>query len=334
MTERHPWWLSSLLPALLVALGYYLGAKVGFALTLQPTPVSTLWPPNAILLAGLLLTPLRSWGLVLLSVFAAHVVVQVQSGVPAAMLLSWFVSNCTEALIGASAVRWFAGERPRFDRFPVVVVFLVGAGFLAPFASSFLDAAFVVLNQWGDAAYWSVWQTRFFSNVLAELTLVPVIVTFVAALPRVRRVPRRCWFEAAAGAVGLLAICWVVFVLQKPGPGTSPGAAVCAAPAARLGGREIWSAGRQHVGAGLRSGRDLGRDPRPGALRPPITAGECPRDSTVSDRDVDSDHVARRGHPRAGRRPSSTPAGAKSNSGSPSTPRGSVAGTGTLRRIG
>ena len=82
MTERPTRWLSSLPAALLIALGYYLGAKIGFALTLQPTPVSTLWPPNAILLAGLLLTPLRSWGLVLLSVFVAHVVVQVQSGVP------------------------------------------------------------------------------------------------------------------------------------------------------------------------------------------------------------------------------------------------------------
>lgn len=36
--------------ALLVALAYYLGAKIGFALTLRPHPVSVLWPPNSILL--------------------------------------------------------------------------------------------------------------------------------------------------------------------------------------------------------------------------------------------------------------------------------------------
>jgi trehalose synthase len=30
---------------LLVALAYYLGAKIGFALTLRPHPVSVLWPP-------------------------------------------------------------------------------------------------------------------------------------------------------------------------------------------------------------------------------------------------------------------------------------------------
>ena len=222
MTDRSTRWVSSLLPALLVALGYFLGAKIGFALTLQPTPVSTLWPPNAILLAGLLLTPLRSWGVVLLSVFVVHVVVQVQSGVPVPMLLCWFVSNCTEALIGAGAVRWFARERPTFDRFSHVVVFLVCAGFLAPFASSFLDAAFVSLNGWGDAGYWTVWWTRFPSNVLATLTLVPVIVTTTEGWRRVRQVPRSRWLEASGVFAALLASCSLVFVLQHPGPDTSP----------------------------------------------------------------------------------------------------------------
>ena len=222
MTERPTRWVSSLPSALLIALGYYLGAMIGFALTLQPTPVSTLWPPNAILLAGLLLTPLRSWGVVLLSVFAAHMVVQVQSGVPTPMVLCWFVSNCAEALIGAGAVRRFAGERPAFDRFSQVVVFLVCAGFLAPFLSSFLDAGFVTLNQWGDAGYWTVWWTRFLSNMLATLTLVPVIVLTTLGWRRLRMVPPRRWLEASGVFLALVAICSVVFLVQQPGPGTSP----------------------------------------------------------------------------------------------------------------
>ena len=45
----------TLLVALLVAVGYYLTAKIGFAFALQPGSVSTLWMPNSILLAGLLL---------------------------------------------------------------------------------------------------------------------------------------------------------------------------------------------------------------------------------------------------------------------------------------
>ena len=119
-------------------------------------------------------------------------------------------------------MRRFSGERPAFDRFPQVVVFLVSAGFLAPFASSFLDAAFVALNQWGDAGYWTVFRTRFSSNVLATLTLVPVIVTTAENWRHVRRVSPRRWLEASGLLLALLASCSMVFILQHPGPGTSP----------------------------------------------------------------------------------------------------------------
>ena len=58
--------------ALAVALAYYLGARIGFALTFQPHPVSVLWPPNSILLAALLLTP------------GAHLVARFAGGVSSA----------------------------------------------------------------------------------------------------------------------------------------------------------------------------------------------------------------------------------------------------------
>ncbi len=59
----------TLIVALLVAVGYYLTAKIGFAFALQPGSVSTLWMPNSILLAGLLLVPKRSWWIILLAAF-------------------------------------------------------------------------------------------------------------------------------------------------------------------------------------------------------------------------------------------------------------------------
>src|SRR6187402_1270867 len=64
---------------LLVFVGYYLGARIGFSLTFQPHPVSVLWPPNSILLAALLLTPPRIWWLVLIAAFPAHCAAQWQS---------------------------------------------------------------------------------------------------------------------------------------------------------------------------------------------------------------------------------------------------------------
>src|SRR4029453_5418696 len=79
--------------ALCVFVGYYLGAKVGFALTFRPHPVSVLWPPNSILLAALVLAPFRFWWLFLLAGFPAHLAANLQSDVPPAMILCWFISN-------------------------------------------------------------------------------------------------------------------------------------------------------------------------------------------------------------------------------------------------
>ena len=111
-----------------IAAAYYLGARLGFLFTLQPTPVSTLWPPNALLLAGLLLTPTRLWPGVLVATLGAHLAVQGQAGVPVPMMLCWYVSNCTEALLGASLLRRAGGHPPAFDRFRYAALFVLLRG--------------------------------------------------------------------------------------------------------------------------------------------------------------------------------------------------------------
>ena len=165
------------LAALLVGVAYYVGAQIGFALTFQPHPVSTLWPPNSILFATLLLSQRRSWWFFLLAAFPAHLLVQINADIPTAMILCWFVSNCSEALIGASILRYLIRSEVRFDNTYHVWVFIL-ASLVGPFLSSFIDAAFVVLNQFGNSPYWDVFRMRFFSNVLASVTLVPLILTW------------------------------------------------------------------------------------------------------------------------------------------------------------
>src|SRR5215510_12201473 len=120
-------WLRPVLAALLVGIAYYVGAKIGFALTFQPHPVSTLWPPNSILLAALLLSQPRSWWFLLLAAFPAHLLVQLNADIPVPMLLCWYVSNCSEALIGASILRYITKSGVRFDNTQHVSMFLVAA---------------------------------------------------------------------------------------------------------------------------------------------------------------------------------------------------------------
>ena len=198
--------------AFLVFAAYYLGAKVGFALTFQPHPVSVLWPPNAILLAAFLLTPFRTWWILLLAAFGAHWLVQLESDVPPRMIFCWFISNSCEALIGATTIRYFVGQQVRLDRLSSVAIFCLGGVFLGPFLSSFLDSAFVVLNHWGQGSYWEIWHIRLTSNVLAALTVAAPIVTWInSEAPFWRQLSRRRVLEGSCLLLGLIAISFGLF---------------------------------------------------------------------------------------------------------------------------
>ena len=161
--------------------GYYVGAKVGFALTFLPNPISVLWPPNSILFAALLLVPANMWWVVIAAALPAHLLAELQVGVPVSMVVSWFVSNASEALIGALTIRLFTGGPLSFGRVRHVTVFIFAAS-LAAFLSSFLDSALVVLNGWGKSTFWQLWTTRLFSNITTALTLVPMIVTWASGI--------------------------------------------------------------------------------------------------------------------------------------------------------
>ena len=211
-----------LLVGILASVGYFLGAKAGFAMTLGPHPVSVMWPANSILLAALLLTPVRVWWLLVLMVLPAHLAAEEQSGVPLQMVLCWFISNSLEVLIGAGATRFLIGERVRFDGLRNIGVFFICGASLGAFLTSFLDAAFVVLNHWGEDGYWQVWHMRMFSNVFAPMIIVPVIIAWkTSEVASVKLSPARA-LEALALTVGLLGISFFVFYWARAGAGMVP----------------------------------------------------------------------------------------------------------------
>jgi len=201
---------------------YYVGAKIGFALTFQPHPVSTLWPPNAILFASLLLSPKRWWWAILLAVFPAHLLTQVNANVPPLMILCWFVSNCTEALLGASLVIYLIRDEVTLDTTDQVWRFIL-ASFAATLMSSFLDAGFVHLNGFGEQDYWPNFRMRCFSNVLASLTLVPLTVRWAhLRIDKVRKARWTRYVEGGLLATGLFFVAYVLFATQRAGQNTIP----------------------------------------------------------------------------------------------------------------
>src|SRR5437879_7212039 len=207
-----------LLIGLWVFAGYYVGCKIGFALTFQPHPVSVLWPPNSVLVAALLLTPPRVWWFVLLAAFPAHLAAQFQSHVPPLMILCWFISNSCEALIGAGLTRYLAGGPIHFRSLRNVGIFCLCVVFVGPLLSSFLDAAFVVWNHWGHDSYGQLIRIRLFSNALAALIVVPLVVTWATiGISGLRTARLSRYLEACSLFVGLLLVSYAV--LYKVGSG-------------------------------------------------------------------------------------------------------------------
>jgi PAS domain S-box-containing protein len=214
---------AALLPAVLVSAGYYVTSRIGFAFTLQPGSVSLLWLPNSLLLAGLLLVPTRAWWVVILAAFPAHVASEWQSGVPTGMVLSWFVSNSMQALLGAVGIRCLVKDDLQFNRTRDVTVFLVFGVFLAPFLASFIDSGLVVLNGLGRGTYWSLWRIRFFSNVLASLMVVPPILVWsrTAAQRFLSAKPVR-YMEGAVLMASLLVVGFLVFDVERDAQSMAP----------------------------------------------------------------------------------------------------------------
>lgn len=204
LPSRNVW-----LVAAFAGVGYYLGTKLGFILTFQPHAVSTLWPPNAILLAALLCVAPRHWWLILLAAAPPHFLGQLQSDVPFNQVFAWFVSNCGEALMGAGAIWYLHRSTLQLRTLRELSVFLACGALLAPFLSSFIDIGLVKAIGWAQGGFWELWQTRFCSNVLASLLIVPLILAW--RQPLAKAGSRGHVIEAVCVILGVLALCAAVF---------------------------------------------------------------------------------------------------------------------------
>jgi len=198
--------------ALLTAVAYYFGTKLGHLFTPATTPIGTLWPPNAILLGALLLTPTRSWVVLLGAVLPAHLLAQLGAGVPLGAAMGWFCTNVGEALVGAACIRHFGRREQRpLTGLRGTVIFVLFGVLVAPLVTSFLDAAVAVLTGQGKG-YWLLWTTRLSSNMLAELIFVPIIVlSGVRRLSWIRRLTLGRATEAILLVVGIVIVSLLIF---------------------------------------------------------------------------------------------------------------------------
>jgi signal transduction histidine kinase/integral membrane sensor domain MASE1 len=220
-----PRWLQPLQITLAVGLAYYAASIVGLSMRVPPATTSLIWPPNALLTSVLLLAPYRYWWACFLGAFLSHVVVQQGVGWPLGLIGLLFLTNCSEAIIGAVGLRAVSDEPTRFDTLKRVVAFVAVVCLAAPILSSFADAA--VVQAMTGVPFWPTWRTRTFSNILTALSVVPVIVLGWNAvrtgapgvgLTRVTEI----LVISAASIVGALVVFNPHAAIEIPGLGSNP----------------------------------------------------------------------------------------------------------------
>lgn len=197
--------------AVLTAAAYYFGAKLGFNLKPGSFPISILWPPNAILFAALLLAPVRTWWLILLAVLPAHLAVQLLGGVPVLRSVGWFISNISEALLGAILLRKYCKIAICFNSLSGIGRFLLLAVIIPPFITSFLDAGVVAATGW-QSDYWQLWGTRLISNMQSNLIIVPaVLIVGLRSSDWLRKISWNRYIEALSLGLFTILISSLIF---------------------------------------------------------------------------------------------------------------------------
>lgn len=208
------------LAAVLIAAGYYLGGAVGLRVLYPASPVAVLFPSNAIVLAGLLLTPPRTWWVHLLVLAPTHYAMNItlQPQVPLAAMAGQLAGNAGQALCAALAVRHLVGLPLRFNTLRGVTVFILCAAIVVPCVISALVVEYFVSIGW-VSSFWVPWRTRFFGNVFATLTVTPLLVVAISGgTASIRAIPARRLGEFALLALGLLLVGLPIFGIDADNP--------------------------------------------------------------------------------------------------------------------
>src|SRR4051794_17579645 len=202
---------------LLVSVAYYLGALAAFSIgTLSDHIFAPFWPPNIVLFCSLLLAPPRRWWIFVAAVFPAHLLAEMQVGMPLSQNLVAFATNCAVATLNAWGVGRLIAGPPWFGTLRQASLYVAITVIASP-AVVALGGAFVPIMGGGSVAdFWTFWANWYFANALAAATLGPVFLTWFGSTEGEYPFAR----HKAEAVVVLLALGVACLAAFGIGPGT------------------------------------------------------------------------------------------------------------------
>lgn len=201
----------------LVFIGYFLLGQAAIHLTIMPEGIVTFWPPNAVVVSALILSPLRHWWLLILAGMAAEFAADI-GHYPLWQIAGFALVNAGEASLVAIIVRWLYRDRG-YQLFTVRVALTLGTIFLF-IATPLAALGGAALYQAGDprVAFWSFWRLWWFGDAIGLLIITPaLLVWFGEALPSGLSTRRRAT-ELGLLSLLFLAGCGLIFFAPAEWP--------------------------------------------------------------------------------------------------------------------
>jgi PAS domain S-box-containing protein len=198
------------------AIAYYIGAQAAFFIgTLSDNIFAPFWPPNIVLFCALVLTPYRRWWLYLLAALPAHVLAEIEVGMPALQIAVAFITNTSVAVLNAAAIKWAYPGPPWFSTLRNAGLYVLLTAVAGPAIASF-GGAFVPITGGGSFDdYGTFWAQWFMCNALGSLTLGPIALICLGerdstlSLRSARRIA-----EAVFVSVALVVVCAAAFQIS------------------------------------------------------------------------------------------------------------------------
>jgi diguanylate cyclase (GGDEF)-like protein len=214
-SEAGPSELSEFGLLLLLTVGYMATAMGGLAISRQAGNIATLWPPNGVLVAALLLSPQRRWVLVLAAGALGSFLANLLNGQPIVAATSITVANQVEAFLAATIIRHRTGRRVLFRQSSDVAVLIV-ASVTAALAAGALSATSAKLLS--HAPFTVVFIKWVLGDVLGLLVVMPIAVIAhdVIKLGPDLMMKQRSQGEAALILAGVLGVSVAVFSPNVP----------------------------------------------------------------------------------------------------------------------
>lgn len=200
--------------AIASAVLYYVAAEAGIALQFPDSGASIVWPPNGVLVAVLMLAPVRRWWIVLAAAVPAHLCAMWDVGFPWWRLLWQLLHNFSLALSVSAALRVLTADRDPFACLRDFLSYLLVAAVLAPAVAAVMAPPTVVsLFGMRTESADEAWLRVALSSSLALLAFAPLLYVW---LPRGHELLRRArpweYAEALLIAAALYGVYALLFV--------------------------------------------------------------------------------------------------------------------------